>query len=280
MLRRTKPMLLRFFLLAAVFFGLPTLAGAQSTFRDCASCPEMVVIEVEGTTFALSAAPITVAEFSAFAGDTQYVSGGHCLSPVARENRDHKSDERWWRAPGIVQEDDHPVVCVAPEDALAYVAWLSVQSGQAYRLPSEEEFRMVMARTGSVEPRRRRERACSGNVFDQAARRARVRIGSTQYYRCDDGYMTTSPVSAFPSNSFGLRDIEGNVYAYASACADEHVLAMGVMAALPQSCTQRAAFGRSWATGANEEPLLRGPVLGSRGNFVGFRVARAGPNAN
>ena len=45
-----------------------------------------------------------------------------------------------WNAPGFRQGDEHPVVGVTWEDAQKYLRWLSEQTGQAYRLPSEAEW--------------------------------------------------------------------------------------------------------------------------------------------
>ena len=44
-----------------------------------------------------------------------------------------------WKNPGFSQNDDHPVVCVNWKDAMAYVDWLSGQTGEEYRLPTEAE---------------------------------------------------------------------------------------------------------------------------------------------
>jgi formylglycine-generating enzyme required for sulfatase activity len=38
------------------------------------------------------------------------------------------------------QRLDHPIVCISWNDALAYVRWLAVISGQPWRLPTEAEW--------------------------------------------------------------------------------------------------------------------------------------------
>jgi formylglycine-generating enzyme required for sulfatase activity len=44
-----------------------------------------------------------------------------------------------WRNPGFSQSDNHPVKCVSWNDATAYADWLSHQTGQKYRLPTEAQ---------------------------------------------------------------------------------------------------------------------------------------------
>ena len=48
-----------------------------------------------------------------------------------------------WRNPGFSQTDDHPVVCVSHNDAVAFCEWLSTtekKEGRTYRLPGEAEW--------------------------------------------------------------------------------------------------------------------------------------------
>ena len=45
-----------------------------------------------------------------------------------------------WRNPGFPQTDDHPVVEVCWDDAVAFCGWLSRKEGKKYRLPTEAEW--------------------------------------------------------------------------------------------------------------------------------------------
>ncbi|MDM8563884.1 SUMF1/EgtB/PvdO family nonheme iron enzyme, partial [Candidatus Marithioploca araucensis] len=40
----------------------------------------------------------------------------------------------------FVQQENSPVVCISWNDAVAYAKWLSQQTGQQYRLPTEVEW--------------------------------------------------------------------------------------------------------------------------------------------
>ena len=97
-------------------------------FRDCAECPEMVVLP--GGRLALGRYEVTVGEYRAFASATGGGAGGGCFSV----------DGDSWRNPGYRQTDRHPVACVSWDDAQAYVSWLSRTTGAAYRLPTEAEW--------------------------------------------------------------------------------------------------------------------------------------------
>ena len=93
-------------------------------FRDCETCPEMVV--VPGSVVALGRYEVTLGEYRAFASATA-AGAGEC-------------DGNSWRNSGFPQTDRHPVTCVSWDEAQAYVSWLSRQTGAPYRLPTEAEW--------------------------------------------------------------------------------------------------------------------------------------------
>ena len=95
--------------------------GSDDVFRDCAECPEMVVLAGGG--LALGRYEVTVGEYRAFVSAT----GG-------------TSDDRWRDHGGFPQTDRHPVTWVSWDDAQEYVSWLSRRTGAAYRLPTEAEW--------------------------------------------------------------------------------------------------------------------------------------------
>ena len=97
-------------------------------FRDCAECPEMVVMP--GGRLAMGRYEVTVEEYRAFAAETSGGAGGCRTS----------GNDGSWRNPGFPQTDRHPVTCVNWDDTHAYVSWLSRTTGSTYRLPTETEW--------------------------------------------------------------------------------------------------------------------------------------------
>ena len=97
-------------------------------FRDCAECPEMVVLP--GGNLAMGRYEVTVGEYRAFASAT----GGAVSTLCVGGGPDS------WRNPGFQQTDRHPVTCVNLHDAQAYVSWLSRRTRGTYRLPTETEW--------------------------------------------------------------------------------------------------------------------------------------------
>ena len=153
-------------------------------FRDCADCPEVVVVpsgsfrmgsrrgeqgrdRYEGpmrqvtieSRVAIGVYEVTRAEFRRFVAETDHSTGETC-SMVFFGDRRTAGDS--WRSPGFVQHDTHPVLCVNWHDAKAYTRWLSQKTGQSYRLPSEAEWEYA-ARAGSTAARHWLRDARSGS---------------------------------------------------------------------------------------------------------------------
>ena len=97
-----------------------------------------------------------------------------------------------------------PVINVSWYDAVAYTQWLSSQTGENYRLPSEAEWEYA-ARAGST------TRYSWGNSIGRD--RANCEDCGSQW---DD--KQTAPVGSFSANRWGLHDMHGNVWEWVQDC--------------------------------------------------------------
>ena len=285
-----------------------------SGFRDCDDCPEMAVVPagtfrmgcvsgegcrnnehpvhgVEVASFALSKYEVTRGQFAAFVAATAHVARG--CSVYALEVRSFARD-RWgwefdpqasWEAPGFEQREIEPVVCVSWEDAKAYVRWLSRETGQDYRLPSEAEWEYA-ARAGTTTPfywgARVNEHCSHGNGTDRTAERTFRPRWSTSAWSssdCTDGVARTAAVGSYNPNAFGLYDMAGNVNEWAEDCWHDNYAGGprdGSAWTSGGDCDSRVIRGGSW--NYRVESLRSadriGPSTGGRRSTRGFRVAR------
>ncbi len=249
-------------------------AGVQAqptTFRDCANCPEMVVIpagsfamgappgeeEREGVpetfrgfsapqlrvtigrSFSMGKYEVTRGEYAAFVQATNRATGDSCYA-YNSEGKWAQQSGRNWRNPGFAQSDRDPVVCVSWDDAHAYTKWLSSVTGKNYHLPSEAEWEYA-ARAGSAAARfwgDSREGACFyGNFADLTAASALNWEKTTQLiFFCADGFTYTAPVGSFRANALGVYDMLGNAWEWGGDCWTENLtdaLADGVYRGTP-----------------------------------------------
>jgi formylglycine-generating enzyme required for sulfatase activity len=162
-----------------------------------------------------------------------------------------------------------PVIDVSWHDTQAYLAWLSQETGRAYRLPSEAEWEYA-CRAGTT----------TRYSFGDTITPDDANYGSSGVE--DELEDRASPVGAYPPNPWGLHDMHGNVYewveddwhqSYQGAPSDGSAWTDTRAGRHPVLCVLR---GGNWDLGPrvcrSASRLMREP--GDRERHVGFRVAR------
>lgn len=253
------------------------LAKPTYAFRDCAKCPEMVVIPAgsfqmgapedepdrsanEGPQRLVTIArPIAVGKFEVtFAEWEACVAGGGC------KGNPKPDDEKWGR-------DNRPVINVSWDDAQEYVAWLARATGKPYRLLTEAEWEYA-ARAGTTAP------FATGAAITPEQANFQTPFKDDGESREGEYREKTIKVGSFAPNAFELHDMHGNVWEwvqdnwhedYAGAPTDGAVRPGG-------DTTMRVKRGGGWYSLAVEirSASRQGDQPDHRGGDIGFRVAR------
>ncbi len=170
---------------------------------------EQPVHEVSVEAFAMGRYPITVGEFRQFVEATGYKTAAEKGegSYVWKDNKWKLVKNANWRNPYFPQQDNQPVVCICWYDVVAYAEWLSEQTGQQYRLPTEAEWEYA-ARAGTETD------YWWGN--DIGKNRANCYGSGSQW-----SGKQTSPVGSFEPNPFGLYDTVGNVWEWTCSAYED-----------------------------------------------------------
>ena len=214
------------------------------TRRGCGR-DEKPVREVRIVSFALAKHELTFAQWDVC---TEY---GPCRSVP---------DEGWGRG-------DRPVINVSWNDAQAFVGWLSRETGESYRLPSEAEWDYA-ARAGTE------TRYSWGD--ETGTDQANCDGCGSQW---DD--RQTAPVASFRPNPFRLHDMHGNAYEWVAGCWNDSYAGAPAdgSAWLHGNCDRRVYRGGSWFSNPRylRAANRNGGSAGYRSFGIGFRVARTLP---
>jgi formylglycine-generating enzyme required for sulfatase activity len=196
--------------------GLPGAAGA-----DGQTLPRFFVRIARP--LMIAATPVTVGQFRAFTREAAYKT----------EAERNKSSETW-KKPGFAQTDEHPVVYVTWNDAVAFCEWLTKKEDHRYRLPTEGELDYAI-----------RAKTLTEFFFGHDGD-----LKEFAWAR-ENSELRTHPVGKKKPNPWGLYDVLGNVD---QLCSDGFMEERGWVAtrggggfaATPQTCT--ATYRNSAAT--------------------------------
>lgn len=188
--------------------------------------------------FYLGIYTVTRGQFRQFVKDTGYKTDAEKrekIGPDIRYEGDIYNPHCSWQNPGFKQTDEHPVVNVDWDDAVAFCKWLSKKESKTYRLPTEAEWEYAcragtttryhngddpesLAKVGNVADAASKARTLAGvpTIADPAVM-AKYSYIDNYMIKANDGYAFTAPVGSFKPNAFGLYDMHGNV---CQICAD------------------------------------------------------------
>jgi formylglycine-generating enzyme required for sulfatase activity len=238
------------------------------------------------TGFAVGRTEVTVAQFREFIRAISYTTDAERAGAgsVYDESTGRMIDRRgidWQRDyKGDRAGDKLPVLNVSWNDAKEYVAWLSQRTGKRYRLPSEAEFEYIL-RAGSQtrfwwgdgDPPK-----VLANVTGSGDRSPTRRSWGRAFEHYNDGYWGPAPVMNYPSNPFGLFDVDGNLSEWVDDCwHDNYTRApRDSKAWINPGCERRVIRGGSWGSAPEQvrSAYRLGVSAGARSARVGFRVVR------
>lgn len=236
--------------------------------------------------FAMGVREVSVGEFRRFVDATGFqsraVRRGFSMAYDERTGNFLRRSNVDWRSDyvGRPAGDTMPVLHVSAKDAQAYVEWLSAQSGQRYRLPSEAEFEYAF-RNGSSERYPWGEGTPpegAGNMTGALDRSPGGRRWGNAFPDYGDGYWGPAPVGTFSPNTWGVHDLAGNVSEWMADCWHENYRRAPTdgSAWVNPGCRNQVIRGGSWAsspaqTRASWRALAQVDSTNAR---LGFRVVR------
>jgi formylglycine-generating enzyme required for sulfatase activity len=244
-------------------FRLPTTAVRESVplpaerewalkpkdvFKECATCPEMVVVPAGSFTMGSPAderwhedseSPQHAVTFSRQVAVGRFAltfdEWDACAADGGCEGY-RPDDEGWGR-------ERRPVINVSWDDAKEYAAWLSRRTGKTYRLLSEAE-REYVTRAGTT------TLFWWGNSISTSQANY---DGRPVYDRSQGEFrQKTLPVHSFQPNLWGVYQVHGNVREWVEDCWNNNYQGApsdGSAWTRPrENCRQRVVRGGSWRT--------------------------------
>ena len=235
--------------------------------------------QVRVSDFAMSKYAVTVAEFRKFVEASGYRTDADNkgFSVIICNCEVNAGKGVNWRCgvSGSVRpqnEENHPVVHVSWNDAVAYCKWLSKKTGKQFRLPTEAE-REYACRAGSITPFNTGESLTTfqANYGGDCSNNNNL-TGAYPH--------NTVAVNSFLPNAWGLYNMHGNVWEWCRDWYGENYYngrkAKGRVfnPAGPATGSYRVLRGGSWGNDADccRSAYRNCGITQRRSYFIGFRL--------
>jgi len=214
--------------------------GAREDDEDAADDEQAISVCVEA--FSIGVHEVTFHEYDRF---------------VNAKGKDAPDDRGWGR-------DYRPVISVSYFDIASYIEWLSYQTGNTYRLPTEAEWEYAA-------------RADESFIYPWGNNRGSNRANCLNC-KTDWSGRRTAPVGSFEPNSWGLYDVSGNVAEKTCSLHKDSLKNTGGSCAPLEASGSRVVRGGSWKSHSRNIRLsYRDSVdqLDHRSRFHGFRLVKS-----
>jgi formylglycine-generating enzyme required for sulfatase activity len=160
---------------------------------------------------------------------------------------------------------NRPVVRVSWRDAQAYAAWLSRETGDHYRLPTDEEWAYAAASR------------FKDDALPETGDPGQRALAIYARDRDNDVVQEPQPIGTFGVNENGLVDVAGNVWEWTDTCFTRYALDgrdQAVMSTM--HCGVRVVEGRhrAYMTDFVRDARLGGCSAGAPPANLGFRLVR------
>lgn len=221
--------------------------------------------------FGMSIHEVTRGQFRQFVEATAYKTDAEKNGQGGKGIRDGKlvtAPEFLWHTNlglDMEQTDEHPVVNVSWNDAVAFCEWLSEKEGVTFRLPTEAEWEFA-CRAGST------TRFSFGD--DEAL------LKKFAWYGFQGGKQT-KPVGTKQPNALGLFDLHGNVFEWCHDWSGLYTTRPAINPTGPPEGIERVAHSAAFNSPASGvRSALRFRFHPSDQNLgIGFRIVRTFENS-
>lgn len=163
-----------------------------------------------------------------------------------------------------------PATGISFNDAQDYAAWLSDQTGEVWRLPTDMEWAQAAGSQfiDDVVDGARGENDPSAFWLSAYTKNAELREAADPIVKAQGFY---------GENEFGVADMHSNVWEWTSTCYNRTTLdAKGAVVSVVENCGVRAVEGahRAYVSGFIRDPKGGGCSAGVPPDHLGFRLVR------